>query len=1098
MGYARLAASLAITFLFLAPMLASPVAAAGPSAPPATGPAAASESWIVQLVPMATAAEGYGMARTTGGRVGHVYQHALRGFQFTGSAAAAAALRRHPRVASVTPDHAIQLVESLPHGIERIWAYDNDTTADSAYHHGFRGNGARIAILDTGIDLDHPDLAASIDQGLGKNCVTPGAPPEDGYGHGTHVAGSAAAPLNGVGVVGVAPEARLVAVKVFDDAGNSSESLVLCGFDHVMALNTDADPSNDVDVMSMSFGEQRSWGSCDTDPLHGAVCRADAAGIIMVAGAGNSSVDAGSFVPAAFDEVISVSALADFDGARGGLAGCGLVADLGWFECDDTLAFFSNFGPSVDVMAPGVGVFSTTKGNGYATQSGTSMATPHVSGVAALMAAASPGLTPAAFRTLLLQTGECPDGTMSGADASCAGQGTWTDDPDGIPEPLVNALWASQGTGSPPPPPPPPTVPPAPTLTGATGGDGSAALTWTAPTSDGGSALTGYEIWRGPTSGTETLLTTVGVGTTYTDPTVSNGTTYFYQVAAVNGVGSGPRSNELSATPQSAPPPPPPPPTVTRLGGTASTFGSASSSAGSIAFSLPAGADRLVALVSLNSTTVTVTGVTWKPDPATPSLDQALTFVGRQTVPSGGAVEIWQLAAPTPGSAGSAVSHTLSGNAKRVMGLHALAGVGSVGSPVGAAVTATTIGVTVPSVAGGLVLDVVYGQNSTTAYTAGAGQTERWDTNTTNGLSNLRGAGSSESGADLVSMTWTTGTATRMALLAVSFELAGSPPPPPPPPTVPPAPTLTGATGGDGSAALTWTAPTSDGGSALTGYEIWRGPTSGTETLLTTVGVGTTYTDPTVSNGTTYFYQVAAVNGVGSGPRSNELSATPQSAPPPPPPPPTVTRLGGTASTFGSASSSAGSIAFSLPAGADRLVALVSLNSTTVTVTGVTWKPDPATPSLDQALTFVGRQTVPSGGAVEIWQLAAPTPGSAGSAVSHTLSGNAKRVMGLHALAGVGSVGSPVGAAVTATTIGVTVPSVAGGLVLDVVYGQNSTTAYTAGAGQTERWDTNTTNGLSNLRGAGSSESGADLVSMTWTTGTATRMALLAVSVYPN
>ena len=1097
MGYARLAAGLAIAFL-AAPLLTSPVAAVEPSVAPLTGPTAATGSWIVELVPGAnSAAEGYGMARTTGGRLGQVYRHALTGFQFTGSAAAASALRRHPRVASVTPDHAIQLVESLPRGIERIWAYDNDTPANSAYHQGYRGNGARIAILDTGIDLDHPDLASSIDQGLGKNCVTPGAPPEDGYGHGTHVAGSAAAPINGVGVVGVAPEARLVAVKVFDDAGNSSESLVLCGFDHVMGLNTDADPTNDVDVMSMSFGEQRSWGSCAADPLHGAVCAAYAAGIIMVAGAGNSSVDAGSFVPAAFDEVISVSALADFDATRGGLAGCGLVADLGWFECDDTLAFFSNFGPSVDVVAPGVGVYSTTKGNGYATQSGTSMATPHVSGVAALMAAASPGLTPAAFRTLLLQTGECPDGTMSGADGACAGQGTWTDDPDGIPEPLVNALWASQGTGSPPPPPPPPTVPLAPTLTGASGGDGSVALTWTAPSSDGGTSLTGYEIWRGPTSGEEALLTTVGLGTTYTDPTVTNGTTYVYQVAAVNSVGSGPRSNELAATPQASPPPPPPPPTVTRLGGTASTFGSASSSAGSIAFSLPAGSDRLVALVSLNSTTVTVTTVTWKPDPANPSLDQALSFVGRQTVPSGGAVEIWQLAAPTPGTAGSALTHTLSANAKRVMGLHALQGVGSVGSPVGAAATANAIGVTVPSVAGGLVLDVVYGQNSTTAYTAGAGQTERWDTNTTSGLSNLRGTGSSESGADTVSMTWTTGTATRMALLGVSFNPNTSPPPPPPP-TVPLAPTLTGASGGDGSVALTWTAPSSDGGTSLTGYEIWRGPTSGEEALLTTVGLGTTYTDPTVTNGTTYVYQVAAVNSVGSGPRSNELAATPQASPPPPPPPPTVTRLGGTASTFGSASSSAGSIAFSLPAGSDRLVALVSLNSTTVTVTTVTWKPDPANPSLDQALSFVGRQTVPSGGAVEIWQLAAPTPGTAGSALTHTLSANAKRVMGLHALQGVGSVGSPVGAAATANAIGVTVPSVAGGLVLDVVYGQNSTTAYTAGAGQTERWDTNTTSGLSNLRGTGSSESGADTVSMTWTTGTATRMALLGVSFNPS
>ena len=100
----------------------------------------------------------------------------------------------------------------------------------------------------------------AIDHSLGKNCVNTALPPEDGYGHGTHVSGTAAAPLNGVGVVGVAPESRLVPVKIFDDAGNSSEALVLCGFDHVMALNADGNPANDVDVMSMSFGEQRSWG----------------------------------------------------------------------------------------------------------------------------------------------------------------------------------------------------------------------------------------------------------------------------------------------------------------------------------------------------------------------------------------------------------------------------------------------------------------------------------------------------------------------------------------------------------------------------------------------------------------------------------------------------------------------------------------------------------------------------------------------------------------------------------------------------------------------------------------------------------------------
>ena len=94
-----------------------------------------------------------------------------------------------------------------------------------------------------------------------------------------------------------------------------------------------------------------------------------------------------------------------------------------------------------------------------------------------------------------------------------------------------------------------------PNLTAADAGNASVALSWTAPASDGGSPITGYQIWRGTTSGGATLLTTVGPGTGYTDTAVSNGTTYYYQVAAVNAVGSGPGSNERSATPTEPPAP---------------------------------------------------------------------------------------------------------------------------------------------------------------------------------------------------------------------------------------------------------------------------------------------------------------------------------------------------------------------------------------------------------------------------------------------------------------------------------------------------------------------------------------------------------------
>jgi len=365
----RLRPAAALTAALLLVSLAALPASARPDAN-------GTRSWIVTLVPgTAAAQQGPELARASGGTIGHVYELALNGFQFKGSAAAADALRHNPNVRGVFPDNEVFLTETLPYGVKRIDAYVSGTPG-GAYQSGYRGATARIAILDTGIDLDHPDLAASIDVASGKNCVDTSLPPNDGYGHGTHVAGSAAAPLNGVGVVGVAPQATLIPVKVFTDAGGSSEALVLCGLEQVIGLNSDADPANDVDVASMSFGESRAWGDCLSEPMHEAICRASATGMVLVGGAGNSNVDAGTFVPAAFPEVISVSALADFDGNPGGLAGCGLVPDLGWLECDDTFAFFSNWGASVDVMAPGVAIYSTWKDGGYKTSSGTSMATP--------------------------------------------------------------------------------------------------------------------------------------------------------------------------------------------------------------------------------------------------------------------------------------------------------------------------------------------------------------------------------------------------------------------------------------------------------------------------------------------------------------------------------------------------------------------------------------------------------------------------------------------------------------------------------------------------------------------------------------------------
>ena len=197
----------------------------------------------------------------------------------------------------------------------------------------------------------------------------------------------------------------------------------------------------------MSWGDPRSWGSCATDALHAAICAADAAGVVLIGGAGNNAADAGTFVPAAFPEVVSVSAIADFDGKPGGLAGCQFIPTLFANQCDDAFAFFSNYGPSVDVAAPGVNVYSTWAGGGYMQESGTSMATPHVSGVAALVKGANPSLTTAQIRQLLVDTGDLPDGTT--AESGCGAATSWPGDPDGVAEPLVNALRAAQRAADP-------------------------------------------------------------------------------------------------------------------------------------------------------------------------------------------------------------------------------------------------------------------------------------------------------------------------------------------------------------------------------------------------------------------------------------------------------------------------------------------------------------------------------------------------------------------------------------------------------------------------------------------------------------------------
>ncbi|MDO8673691.1 MAG: S8 family peptidase [Dehalococcoidia bacterium] len=252
-----------------------------------------------------------------------------------------------PEISSQGKPQPNQPTQQLPWGIDRI-------DADRAWA-STTGAGIKVGIVDTGVDLDHADLKANIKGGI--NTINPRKSYNDDNGHGTHVAGTVAAISNTIGVVGGAPAANLYGIKVLGASGSGYLSDVIEGLDWAI--------QNHMQVINMSLGS-----ASDNSSLHDAVSRVYQAGIIQVVAAGNSSGPVG--YPAAYSEVIAVSAI-DINGG---------------------FASFSNFGAEVDLTAPGVGIYSTYNNGLYATMSGTSMATPHVTSVAALVLAAKGTMTP--------------------------------------------------------------------------------------------------------------------------------------------------------------------------------------------------------------------------------------------------------------------------------------------------------------------------------------------------------------------------------------------------------------------------------------------------------------------------------------------------------------------------------------------------------------------------------------------------------------------------------------------------------------------------------------------------------------------------------
>ena len=280
--------------------------------------------------------------------------------------AAIVGLSNNPNISYIEPDsQAFALGE-----YDNSWGVDH-IEADLV-HPTYTGDGITVAIIDTGINYNHPDLAANYVGGY--DFVNNDNEPLDDNGHGTHVSGTVAAVADGNGVIGTSPTAGLYGLKVLDSAGSGYYS------DIAAAIQWAA--NNGIHIASLSLG-----GSSDSQTLHDAIIAADDAGLLIIAAAGNDGNPPGKgdnmSYPAKYNEVLSVGAT----------------------DQNDNRASFSSTGNELDIMAPGVSILSTYQ-DGYAYASGTSMATPHVSGVAALIFASDGTLSNSDVKQILINTAD--------------------------------------------------------------------------------------------------------------------------------------------------------------------------------------------------------------------------------------------------------------------------------------------------------------------------------------------------------------------------------------------------------------------------------------------------------------------------------------------------------------------------------------------------------------------------------------------------------------------------------------------------------------------------------------------------------------------
>jgi len=788
-----------------------------------------------------------------------------------------------------------------------------------------RGSASTVvAVLDTGSTV-HPDLdgttlpgydmisdpAVAVDGNGRDSDPTDAGDASGGYSsswHGTHVAGTInAVASNGIGVVGVAPDVKVQHVRVLG-AGGGYTSDILVGITWASGGSVPGIPANPTPakVINMSLG---GYGACSPD-WQSKIDDAVARGTTVVVAAGNSNANASGFSPASCARTVTVAAIAS-SGKR---------------------ASFSNYGSTVEVAAPGVGIWSTLNSGStspgapsYASYSGTSMAAPHVAGVVALMVSREPGLTPAQVSTRLTTPSlltPFPGGACDASATATCGAG------------IANAGRLLAVASS-----PSVTVPGAPTAVSGTSVAGQVVVSWSSPSSNGGSAITGYtaRAYSVATGGTAAgSCTTTSLMCTITG--LSSTATYHLEVTASNAVGAGPASAPRAAI---APTTVPGAPTgVTATAGVASasvTWIAPGTSGGSAitgytarAFAAASGGSP-IATCTATSTACSLTGLA---NGTTVHVDVVATNAVGASSPSSPRVPVTARTVPgsprsvvvTPGNGTLAVSWTqpASNGGSPITGFTAAAYDSATGGSLLGQCTSITTGCSIGSLANGVAAHVevtatnvagtsvpssprVAGTPRTTPAPAtavtlvpGSRQlTVSWSAPANvGGLAissyTARAFLAATGGVPIAACTSAStscvigglanGTAYHVEVVATNG--AGSGPPSSPrvsavPRSAPTAPLAVLALPGDSQATVTWRTPSSNGGSPITGFTARAfAASTGGSPLATCTVTALTCTLTALTNGSTVFVDVVAANAAGDGPASMpRVAVTPRTTP---------------------------------------------------------------------------------------------------------------------------------------------------------------------------------------------------------------------------